>query len=106
MAQRIVVEMTDDLGGGKADQTVQFSLDGRSYEIDLSKKNTAALTKALTTYLADARPARRTGASVEAGRGRRSDVSVIRQWLRNNGHTIRDKGRIPADLLAEYQAAN
>ena len=42
MAQTIVVKLVDDMDGGDADETVAFGLDGKSYEIELSKKNAAA----------------------------------------------------------------
>ena len=39
MAQQTTVTLTDDLDGGKAAETVTFGLDGRIYEIDLSRKD-------------------------------------------------------------------
>ena len=39
MAQRVSVELEDDLDGGPADETLRFGLGGSEYEIDLSKKN-------------------------------------------------------------------
>ena len=47
MAKKTVVLLTDDLDGSDAEETVSFMLDGRTYEIDLSKKNAAKLRKAL-----------------------------------------------------------
>ena len=58
MAQQTTVTLTDDLDGGKAAETVTFGLDGRVYEIDLSKKNAAALRKALGEFTASARRVR------------------------------------------------
>ena len=43
MAQKVEVLLVDDIDGGEADETVSFSIDGTSYEIDLSKKNAAKL---------------------------------------------------------------
>ena len=62
MAQKITVELEDDLEGGPAAETVRFGLDGSEYEIDLSKKNAATLRKQLTPYVEHAR---------KAGRGQR-----------------------------------
>jgi hypothetical protein len=39
VAQKVTVSLVDDLSGDKADLTVQFGLDGKSYEIDLSNSN-------------------------------------------------------------------
>ncbi|HKN99799.1 MAG TPA: Lsr2 family protein [Pseudonocardiaceae bacterium] len=51
MASRTVVELFDDLDGGRADETVTFSLDGVDYEIDLSKANAAALRDVFAQYV-------------------------------------------------------
>ena len=39
MAQKVQVLLVDDLDGGEATETVAFSLDGTTYEIDLSSDN-------------------------------------------------------------------
>lgn len=30
----------------------------------------------------------------------------VRSWARENGHTVSDRGRLPADVVAAYRAAN
>jgi hypothetical protein len=50
MAQKVFVSLVDDLDGGKSDETVQFPLDGKHYEIDLSN-NATALRDALTDHV-------------------------------------------------------
>ncbi len=62
MAQKVTVELEDDLDGGPADETVRFGVDGSEYEIDLSKKNAAAFRRKLAPFLEHAR---------KAGRGQR-----------------------------------
>jgi hypothetical protein len=112
MAKRVVttVELTDDLDGGKADRTLHFSFDGVNYEIDLSKKNATALEKVLKPYVESARkvrqPARRGRPATAAKRGSRADLGQIREWARNNGHEISDRGRIPAAVVDAYNAAH
>ncbi len=59
MAQTIIVQLVDDLDGSPADETVSFALDGKAYEIELSKKNAASLRKALSPYIEGARAAGR-----------------------------------------------
>jgi len=49
MAQKVTVEMTDDLDGSQADTTVRFAIDGTTYEIDLSKRNAAAMRRTCAT---------------------------------------------------------
>ncbi|CAM5341078.1 hypothetical protein SANTM175S_06449 [Streptomyces antimycoticus] len=50
MAQKVQVLLVDDLDGGEADETVTFSLDGKSYEIDLTTTNADKLRDALEPY--------------------------------------------------------
>lgn len=57
MAQKTSVLMRDDLTGGNAAETVPFALDGTTYEIDLNKKNVAALRRAIGMYIEAGRPA-------------------------------------------------
>jgi hypothetical protein len=108
MAQKIQTLFIDDLDGGVAEGTVRFALDGAEYEIDLSAKHNEELRAALGAYVAHAR--KLTGAARRAtGRtGRKSstvDTVAVRAWARENGYDIKDRGRVPADLVAKYQAA-
>jgi len=109
MAKRTQVILVDDLDGGTAEETVAFSVDGVSYEIDLSRDNASAMRDALASYVG---AARRVGGRVRAratsvASGRRDDRSAqIREWARSEGHKVSDRGRIPADLAAKYDAAH
>lgn len=114
MAKQVetIVTLTDDLDGSKAERTISFAFDGVSYEIDLSKKNAAALEEALRPYVAAARNMRpggrrrgsRTGGRAAASAGRR-DLSAVRHWAQSNGYDVSDRGRIPAAVLADHDAA-
>jgi hypothetical protein len=112
MAQQTTVRYVDDLDGSEASGTVPFSLDGRSYEIDLSEKNTDKLRKALTPFIDAARTVggrgrgRPQSAGPRAARSSREDSQAIREWARQNGHKVSDRGRIPQAVLEAYQAAN
>ena len=109
MAQKVVVELTDDLDGGRAAETVQFGLDGTTYTIDLSARNAKALRKVLAPYVESGRRA----AAAQSGRGRsrtaaaRTGASTqhIREWARSQGIEVADRGRIPGELAARYEAA-
>lgn len=112
MAQKHVVHLIDDLTGDDATETVAFALDGARYEIDLSADNAARLRDTLGIYIAKARRPSRTpvrpGAATSR-RGTRADrqhTAAIRQWARNNGLQIGDKGRIPSSIVAAYEAAH
>lgn len=112
MATETITRLIDDLDGGSAETTVAFGWDGRTYEIDLSRKNLAALEKALKPYLAAARSTRMTTGrpgrrKQSSGRSTgRPDLQAIRDWARDNGHQVSDRGRIPAHVTGAYQAAH
>jgi hypothetical protein len=105
MAQRIQTLLIDDLDGGEAAGTVRFGLDGTEYEIDLSAAHSDELRKTLERYLAHAR---RTGStSKSAARGRRGSAAVdtakVREWAKGQGIEVKNRGRVPADVLEQYQ---
>jgi hypothetical protein len=112
MAQQTTVRFIDDLDGSEASGTVTFSLDGRSYQIDLSDKNAGKLRKALTPFIDAARKSggrgRGSRQSAEARRARssREDTAAIRQWAREHGHQVAERGRIPKSVAEAYQAAS
>ncbi len=106
MATEITVVLEDDLDGGPADETVRFGLDGVEYEIDLSKQHARAFRRELASFLIHARRAererRRRPARSSSGRRRSGD---IRAWAKDAGIQVSDRGRIPASVVAQYQAA-
>ena len=107
MAQKIQTLFIDDIDGGAAEGTIRFALDGTDYEIDLSGKHSDELHTTLRKYVDHARKvggtARRPGG--RGGRRPNVDTGAVRAWARENGHDIKDRGRVPADLVAKYQAA-
>ena len=108
MAQKIQTLFIDDIDGGAAEGTVRFALDGTDYEIDLSGKHSDELHAALRKYVDHARKvggaARRSGAHGTRRSGT-VDTVAVRAWARETGLDIKDRGRVPADLVAKYQAA-
>lgn len=112
MAQQTIVTLVDDLDGSEANQTVEFGLDGVSYEIDLSEPNAAKLRDALAGYVSHARRTggRRRGAGRPAGGARpgvdREQNAAIREWARKRGMKVSDRGRIPAEVLESYHKDN
>ena len=106
MAQKVTVALEDDLTGGPADETVRFSVEGTDYEIDLSAKNAAAFRKHLAPFVEHARKAGRPPAGrpvrTVASRQRSGD---IRAWAKQHGLAVSERGRIPASVVAQYEAA-
>jgi len=114
VAQKVVVQLTDDLdgkpirdGGG---ETVTFALEGKSYEIDLSAENADRLRNALAQYVTAARKtgraSGRTSKGSSAPRERDYDPKQVRAWAESEGMQVSSRGRVPADLLIKFQAAN
>lgn len=109
MAQRVHIVLEDDIDGGTAEETVRFGLDGAMYEIDLSTANAAKLRDVLAPYVGVARRSaggRGTRKTQRNRGGSGSNPSDIRDWARANGHTVSDRGRVPAHVKAAYDAAN
>jgi len=118
MARKTIVTLVDDLTGEAAENisTVEFALDGRAYELDLTDENSAKLHDALTPYVTAARKLggqRRRGprpdrAVTSSGRGPgydRQTLKSIREWAKNNGYQVSDRGRLPAAVLQAWQTA-
>jgi hypothetical protein len=109
MAQKVQVLLVDDITGAEAAETVSFSLDGVSYEIDLTAAHAKKLRDDLSTWVGHARRSggrKSTRRSAANGGQRRGDLSVVRDWARKNGHHVSDRGRISANILAAYDKAN
>jgi Lsr2 len=106
MAQKITVALEDDLDGGPADETVRFAIGGTEYEIDLSSKNATTFRQQLAPYLAHARKAGRGQRSrpVRSSSGRQRSGG-IRAWAKDQGIAVSERGRIPASVIEQYQAA-
>ena len=118
MARKTIVTLVDDLTGEAAENisTVEFALDGRAYELDLTDENSARLHDALAPYVNAARKLggrRRRGARpgrgvTSAGRGHgydRQTLKSIREWAKKNGYNVRDRRRLPAEVLQAWQTA-
>jgi hypothetical protein len=107
MAQRTKVVFTDDVDGSEAIGTARFGLEGTSYEVDLSQKNADKLAKVLAPYVAAGRktvngPGRRATSSTRPAGPRSQEV---RTWAKGQGIEVKDKGRVPAELINKFQAA-
>jgi hypothetical protein len=106
MAQKITVALEDDLDGAPADETVRFGLNGTEYEIDLSKKNATTFRRQLAPFIDHARKTGR-GQRRRAGRtaSTRERSGDIRAWAKSQGIAVSDRGRIPANVVEQYEAA-
>jgi hypothetical protein len=109
VAQKIQTLFIDDLDGSAAEGTVRFGLDGTEYEIDLNEQHARQLRDALASYVSAAR--RAAGAARWPARaGRRPaagglNTTEVREWAKAQGMEVKDRGRVPAELVVKFKAA-
>jgi hypothetical protein len=108
MAQKIQTLFVDDIDGSEAEGTVRFGLDGTEYEIDLNAAHSSELRNSLEAYITNARKASGTRRSARGNRkaaGSGIDTAAIRAWAKGQGIEIKDRGRVPANIVAQYRGA-
>ncbi|KDN24269.1 histone-like nucleoid-structuring protein Lsr2 [Amycolatopsis rifamycinica] len=110
MAQKVSVEILDDIDGSTAAQTVQFSLDGVTFEIDLSDRNATALRDELARYIGAARRVGGRKARVAGGPSTtasdRERNQRIRAWANANGFDVSERGRLSSEVVAAFERAH
>ena len=114
MAKKVTVTLVDDIDlESTADETVEFALDGITYEIDLSEANAAALRESLASWIGSARRSGgrkksgvRPATGARTGAAHREETAAIRAWARENGFKVSERGRIPTEVLEAYQRAS
>lgn len=116
MAKETTVRFVDDIDGSEAAGTFTFALEGREYEIDLSEANHKELENSLAGFIESARPVGRAGRGRSGTGGNvapksrpatnREQTQAIREWARQNGHQVNDRGRIPRSVIEAFEAAH
>jgi hypothetical protein len=109
VAQKIQTLFIDDLDGSDAEGTVRFGLDGAEYEIDLNAEHAKELRDALARYVGAGRRAGGTARRPARG-GRRGSVNglnttEVREWAKAQGIDVKNRGRVPAELVVKFKAA-
>jgi len=106
MAQKVQTLYIDDIDGSDAEGTVRFGLDGTDYEIDLNAAHSRELRTSLQTYITHAR---KVGGTRRISRGKSNssfiDTHAVRAWAKDQGIDIKERGRVPADVVARYRQA-
>ncbi|WP_040833021.1 histone-like nucleoid-structuring protein Lsr2 [Nocardia brevicatena] len=117
MAKKVTVSLIDDVDGESiADETIEFAIDGVSYEIDLSAANASKLREEMEQWVNNARrvSGRRRVKAAAGGSGGgtkarasmdREQSAAIREWARRNGHKVSARGRISAEVTDLYNKA-
>ncbi|OXM43792.1 histone-like nucleoid-structuring protein Lsr2 [Amycolatopsis alba] len=115
MAQKVSVQIVDDIDGGEATQTVPFALDGVTYEIDLSDDNAGALRDELERFIDASRRVGGRKVKVATGQSTAADGTAkttdrernqqVRAWASANGYAIAERGRIPNEIYEAFDNA-
>lgn len=106
MARKVVVTVVDDLDGeSAAAETVSFGIDGVLYEIDLTEANAREFRASMAKWVPFARRVAGRGRLKGFVAGRSKDAKTVREWARNNGHDVPDRGRIPSAVQEAYLRA-
>lgn len=112
MARKISIEITDDLDGTPLGDDAlyagtEFSLNGQRFRIDLSEANYERLHQALQPFISVSEKVKTSPAPNKTSLGPAgSPTAAVRDWARQNGYTVSDRGRIPhavLDAFAESQ---
>ncbi|WP_049579880.1 histone-like nucleoid-structuring protein Lsr2 [Streptomyces sp. SBT349] len=109
MAKKIVTVYTDDLTGAEAEDvdTHRFALDGVNYEIDLTSDSFDKLLEALNPFIENGRKTvRGKRAAIGARRAAAVDSSKIREWAKEQGIEVSERGRVPASVREAYEKAH
>ena len=112
LARKVAVELLDDIDGSEAAETLRFGLDGAQYEIDVNAEHADQLRRSLAKFILSARrmgrggvtaggPRRPIGGAVHSDR---AQSQAIREWARRKKIQLNARGRIPANVVAQYQA--
>lgn len=107
MAKKTIVTFEDDFDGSTANETVTFSIDDSSYEIDLSSINADKMREMLAPYVAVARKAARgprkaRGGSAAGGPSARD----VRAWAAEQKMDVNPFGRVAQSVIDAYNAAH
>jgi hypothetical protein len=109
VAQKVQTLFIDDIDASSAEGTIRFGLDGTDYEIDLNAKHAQQLRDALAAYVKAGR--RVSGGSRRPARGGRREpasglnTTEVREWAKAQGIEVKDRGRVPAELVVKFKAA-
>ena len=113
MAQKVIREFIDDIDGSEAERTFPFAVDGTNYEIDLSSQNIKEFNEAIGGFVESARKVKASGhgrrvhktSTSDSGRSR-EQTQAVREWARQQGHSINDRGRIPVSIQQAFDQAH
>jgi hypothetical protein len=90
---------------------LEFGLGGASYEVDVCGKHAQQVRDGLQPFVVHGR--KTSAASSSSSRRRsgraaagRDQTAGVRAWAKDQGIQVNDRGRIPASVVKEYEAAH
>ena len=100
----------DDLDGlviESGAETIRFSIDNATYEIDLSAQNAKSLRDALEPYVKVARSVSTMTRRASSGaKSNKEELDALRSWAKENGLAVSDRGRVSAEIREAYAKAH
>jgi len=116
MAQRTRVVLISDLSGEEIAEgdgaTATFTINGASYEIDLTSKEAQEFDAHFERYVGAARrtggrrSTNRKGARAKPTTSGKYDAKALRAWAQSNNIDVPARGRIPAAVVEKFKTAN
>lgn len=110
MAQKVRIERYSDLSGDLIPEgegeTVNYAVNGRSFEIDLTAQEASDFHRTLEPFVAVSRRVGKSGDSKKSrSTGDREKLQEIRNWARGEGYEVSERGRISQNILEAYEKA-
>lgn len=105
MVRRTQIVLEDDLGGGSANETVTFGIDGNWYEIDLNSKNADTFRQMLAMYVEAGRRVNVSGEDGPKARSTDSNAKIVRDWASAQGLPVPARGRLPRAVIEAFEAS-
>lgn len=109
MGQKVRIERFSDLSGESLPdgegETIVYSVYGKAYEIDLTAQEAADFHRTLDPFIAVSRRVKGGEGKKNRSTADRQKLSDIRDWARNQGYEVSERGRISQEILEAFEAA-
>ena len=113
MAQQVRTILISDISGEEisdgAGQTIEFSVRGVDYRIDLTDAEVSDFDQAIQLYIRHGERVggrRRVAGGTAPARTDKAQLDAMRRWARAHGYQVSDRGRIAASIQEAYHAAS
>jgi hypothetical protein len=114
MAKETITIVRDDLDGSEGASSYKFGWGDDQYEIDLTDKNAEELENFLNRYIEKAakvtarlpRASAQGPSTMRKPGGNKEELQKIRQWAKDNGYDVSERGRVAQSIQDAYHAAN